>query len=74
MVFILEWAAYILFYVLFAVVGGQKPPHQLAVSLWPLVLLYGLGCTLVKWSERATRVTNGTGIALLSIIMIALVV
>lgn len=65
-IFIVEWAAYILFTVL----GGQKPLQQMVVGLWPLALLYGLGCVLVKWSQHATRVANGIGIALLSMMLI----
>lgn len=67
-VFILEWSAY---YGLFVVWGGQKSPQQLAVGLWPLAPLYGLGCALVKWSQRTTRVAGGRGMAAFAVALVA---
>lgn len=69
LILVAEWVAYIL---LVATWGRLIGLRQLALALWPLLLFYCLACVLVTWSQRASRVTSGRGLALLAIIMIAL--
>jgi len=69
LIFTAEWVAYIL---LRAAGGRLTSLRQLMVALWPLLLLYCLGCALVAWSQRVNRVANGRGLALLVVVMVAL--
>jgi len=69
LIFTAEWVAYIL---LRAAGGRLTSLRQLMVALWPLLLLYCLGCALVAWSQRVNRVASGRGLALLVIVMVAL--
>jgi lipoprotein signal peptidase len=69
LVFLLEWASFVVFSAARSHLGTSR---QLLVAAYPLVFFYLVGCALAAWSRRTGRIAGGRGLLGLGALLVGL--